>query len=152
MKIILDNHIRFRDKQLKNFVDLFRSVDTNRDGIINEEEFSELIQKMKIFKEDEVENVIFQYLEKLDPFDNQKFTFSECINFFSSEFIEDKNLNGEEREISVLEKVCFPDTPDKNGNNVINIQQENNENDKIIEGIETNNNINEQNENNNNKN
>ena len=136
MKIILDNHIRFRDKQLKNFVDLFRSVDTNRDGIINEEEFSELIQKMKIFKEDEVENVIFQYLEKLDPFDNQKFTFSECINFFSSEFIEDKNLNGEEREISVLEKVCFPDTPDKNGDNAINIQQENNDNNKIIEGVE----------------
>ena len=107
---------------------------------------------MKIFKEDGVENVIFQYLEKLDPFDNQKFTFSECINFFSSEFIEDKNLNGEEREISVLEKVCFPDTPDKNGNNVINIQQENNENDKIIEEIEANNNVNEQNENNNNKN
>ena len=97
---------------------------------------------MKIFKEDGVENVIFQYLEKLDPFDNQKFTFSECINFFSSEFIEDKNLNGEEREISVLEKVCFPDTPDKNGNNV-------NDNDKIIElGIDSNNNINEENENN----
>ena len=109
MKIILDNHIRFRDKQLKNFVDLFRSVDTNRDGIINEEEFSELIQKMKIFKEEEVENVIFQYLEKMDPYDHQKFTFSECINFFSSEFIQDKDMNGDEKEISVLEKVCFRD-------------------------------------------
>ena len=151
MKIILDNHIRFRDKQLKNFVDLFRSVDTNRDGIINEEEFSELIQKMKIFKEDEVENVIFQYLEKLDPFDNQKFTFSECINFFSSEFIQDKDMNGDEKEISVLEKVCFRDNQNRNGNNVINNLQENNvnDNDTIIElGIDSNNNINEENENN----
>ena len=152
MKIILDNHIRFRDKQLKNFVELFRSVDTNRDGIINEEEFSELIQKMKIFKEEEVENIIFQYLEKLDPYDNQKFTFSECINFFSSEIIEDKNINGEEKEISVLEKVCFPDVANKNGDNAINIQQENNDNNKIIEGVEKNNNINEQNENENNNN
>ena len=151
MKIILDNHIRFRDKQLKNFVQLFRSVDTNRDGIINEEEFSELIQKMKIFKEEEVENVIFQYLEKMDPYDNQKFTFSECVNLFSSEFIQDKDMNGDEKEISVLEKVCFRDNQNRNGNNVINNQQENNvnDNDKIIElGIDSNNNINEEIENN----
>ena len=151
MKIILDNHIRFRDKQLKNFVQLFRSVDTNRDGIINEEEFSELIQKMKIFKEEEVENIIFQYLEKMDPYDNQKFTFSECVNLFSSEFIQDKDMNGDEKEISVLEKVCFRDNQNRNGNNVINIQQENNvnDNDKIIElGIDSNNNINEEIENN----
>ena len=148
MKIILDNHIRFRDKQLKKFVELFRSVDTNRDGIINEEEFSELIQKMKIFKEDEVENIIFQYLEKMDPFDYQKFTFSECINFFSSEFIQDKNMNGEEKEISVLEKVCFQDNQKINGNNTINNNNEN-DNNRILElGIDSNNNINEENENN----
>ena len=149
MKIILDNHIRFRDKQLKIFVDLFKSVDTNRDGIINEDEFSELIQKMKIFKEEEIENVIFQYLEKLDPFDYQKFTFSECINFFSSEFIHDKNVNGEEKEISVLEKICFQENQNNNENNEINNQNENNDNDKCVEyGIDSNNNINEENENN----
>ena len=149
MKIILDNHIRFRDKQLKIFVDLFKSVDTNRDGIINEDEFSELIQRMKIFKEEEIENVIFQYLEKLDPFDYQKFTFSECINFFSSEFIQDKNVNGEEKEISVLEKICFQENQNNNENNEINNQNENNDNDKCVEyGIDSNNNINEENENN----
>ena len=151
MKIVLDHHIRFRDKQLKNFVELFKSVDTNRDGIINEDEFSELIQKMKIFKEEEIENIIFQYLEKIDPFDNQKFTFSECINFFSSEYIQDKNVNGEGKEISVLEKVCFQDNTNKNGNNLIINQNENieNDNDKAVEfGIDSNNNINEENENN----
>ena len=151
MKIILDNHIRFRDKQLKNFVDLFKSVDTNRDGIINEDEFSELIQRMKIFKEDEIENVIFQYLEKIDPYDYQKFTFSECINFFSSEFIPDKDINGEEKEISVLEKVCFKENQDRNGNNIINNQNQN-ENDINIQIQMAPNNINEENENENNLN
>ena len=151
MKIILDNHIRFRDKQLKNFVDLFKSVDTNRDGIINEDEFSELIQRMKIFKEDEIENVIFQYLEKIDPYDYQKFTFSECINFFSSEFIPDKDINGEEKEISVLEKVCFKESQDRNGNNLINNQNQN-ENDVNIQIRMAPNNINEENENENNVN
>ena len=149
MKIILDNHIRFRDKQLKNFVDLFKSVDTNRDGIINEDEFSELIQRMKIFKEDEIENVIFQYLEKIDPYDHQKFTFSECINFFSSEFVPDKDINGEEKEISVLEKVCFKENQDRNGNNLINNQNQN-ENDIKIQIQMAPNNINEEKENENN--
>ena len=150
MKIILDNHIRFRDKQLKNFVDLFKSVDTNRDGIINEDEFSELIQRMKIFKEDEIENIIFQYLEKIDPYDYQKFTFSECINFFSSEFIPDKDSNGEEKEISVLEKVCFKEILNKNGNNVINNQNQNENDINIQIRMAPNNNIHEENENENN--
>ena len=112
IKIVLDNHIRFRDKQLKNFVELFKSVDTDKDGVINEEQFSELIQKMKIFKKEEVENKIFHFLEKIDPFDNQKFTFSECISFFSSEMIKEKD--GNENEISILEKVCLNE--EKNNN------------------------------------
>ena len=127
IKIILDNHIRSRDKKLKNFVELFRSVDTNRDGIINEDEFSELIQKMKIFKEEDIENIIFQYLSKIDPFDNQKITFSECIDFFLNEMIIDKDANGEEQEISVLDKVCFQANNKKNGYNNLN-NQENEEN------------------------
>ena len=115
IKIVLDNHIRFRDKQLKNFVTLFKSVDTNKDGIINEEEFNELIEKMNIFKEDEVQNKIFEFLEKLDPFDNQKFTFSDCISFFSNEYIKDVDTNGNEKEISILEKICFNEYKDENG-------------------------------------
>ena len=114
IKIVLDNHIRFRDKQLKNFVGLFKSVDTDKDGVINEDQFSELIQKMKIFKEKEVENKIFHFSEKIDPFDYQKFTFSECISFFSSEMIKEKD--GNENEISILEKVCLNE--EKNNNDV----------------------------------
>ena len=144
IKIVLDDHIRFRDKQLKKFVELFKIVDKNRDGIINEEEFTELVQKMKIFKEDEVENRIFQYLEKIDPFDNQKFTFSECVTFFSGEMIIDKDINGNEKEISVLEKVCF-NNENKNGNDNLEI----NEIEPIIEsGVLNNNNNNAGNNNN----
>ena len=132
LKIVLDNHIRFRDKQLKKFVDLFKSVDKNNDGIINEEEFSELVHKMNIFKEDEVENIIFQFLDKLDPFDNQQFTFSQCITFFSVEFIKDIDTNGNEKKISVLEKVCFSETKNENERNET-INNEMNEIEPIIE-------------------
>ena len=155
IKIVLDNHIKFRDKQLKNFVNLFRSVDTNRDGVINEEEFSELIHKMKVFKEDEVENKIFQFLEKMDPFDNQKFTFSECVNFFSSEIIKNNDINGEEKEISILEKICFKENKNENVNNEINSNNNNeiNENEQVLNtGIDSNNNINNSNKNSNDNN
>ena len=142
IKIVLDNHIRFRDKQLMNFVKLFKSVDTDKDGIINEEEFTELIQKMNIFKEEEVENRIIQYLGKIDPFDTQRITFSDCVSFFSNEIIIDNDINGNEKEISILEKVCF----NTNTNGRIKNERNNNEinsNIPLMEsGIDSNNNIN----------
>ena len=119
IKIVLDNHIRFRDKQLKRFVELFKSVDKNKDGSINEDEFTELVQKMNIFKEEEVENKILQFLEKIDPYDNQKITFSECVNFFSNEIIKENDIKGNEKEIYILEKICLEEN-NKNGNYDIN--------------------------------
>ena len=108
---MLDNHIGFRDKQIKNFVTLFKEVDKNCDGIINEQEFSELVIKFKIFPKENVENEIFKFLEKIDVYDNQKFTFSDCVTFFTNEKIKDENG----KEISILQKVCM------NNNNIDNI-------------------------------
>ena len=107
IRIVLNSHIRFRDRQLKNFVQLFQSVDIDRDGILNEEEFSELIQKMGIFKEEEIESKILYFLERIDPFDYQKITFSECVSFFAGEYILENNDNNKGNEISILEKICF---------------------------------------------
>ena len=107
IRIVLNSHIRFRDRQLKNFVKLFQSVDLDRDGILNEEEFRKLVQNMNIFKEEEIEGRIFYFLERIDPFDNQKITFSECISFFAGEYIMDNDDNKNGNEISILEKICF---------------------------------------------
>ena len=102
IRIVSRCHIKFRDQQLKNFVQIFNSIDTDKDGIINEEEFSELIHTMKIFKKEEVNSYIYYYLEKIDPFDNQQITFSECISFFAQEMIKDND-----KDISILEKICI---------------------------------------------
>ena len=126
IRIVLNSHIRFRDRQLKNFVELFKSVDIDRDGVINEDEFAELIQKMKIFKEEEIENKIFYFLEKIDPFDNQKITFSECINFFSGELITEIDDNKNQYKISVLEKIFF-NNETKEAHKTENIIDSNNE-------------------------
>ena len=138
IKIVLDNHIRLRDKQLKNFVEIFRSVDTNKDGVINEEEFGELVQRMKIFKEDDVENKILQFLELIDPFDNQKITFSDCVSFFSGEIIQDVDVDGNEKDISVLEKICYSNE-DKSRNGNLKIGNEFNETEQIDNSINVNN-------------
>ena len=149
IKIVLDNHIRLRDKQLKTFVELFRSIDTNRDGIINEEEFTQLVMKMKIFKEDEVETKIFEFLEKFDPFDTQKFTFSDCVSFFSSELFKENDENG--KGISILEKVCLNGNIKNENNELNNNEIIENKSDQIMDsGIEQNNDVNNNDINNNN--
>ena len=108
LKIVLDNHIRFRDKQLKNFVNIFKSIDTDKDGILNEEEFTELVRKLNIFNEKEIENILFNLLQKIDPFDTQKFTFSDCVTLFSNETYNDSsNISGNHKKITILEKICF---------------------------------------------
>ena len=130
LRIVLNSHIRFRDRQLKNFVQIFQSVDTDRDGVLNEDEFWELMQKTKIFKEEELESKMLFFLEKIDPFDEQKITFSECISFFSEELFKDDNGN----EISILEKICFNERnneQNKYENNYnMNIKQQNEQNDQ----------------------
>ena len=131
LRIVLNSHIRFRDQQLKNFVQIFQSVDTDRDGVLNEEEFWELMQKTGVFKEDEIESKMLYFLEKIDPFDNQKITFSECVSFFSEEFVKDENGN----EVSILEKICFnnrnnEEKINENNNDISNQQNDQNNQDK----------------------
>ena len=131
LRIVLNSHIRFRDQQLKNFVQIFQSVDTDRDGVLNEEEFWELMQKTGVFKEDEIESKMLYFLERIDPFDNQKITFSECVSFFSEEFVKDENGN----EVSILEKICFnnrnnEEKINENNNDISNQQNDQNNQDK----------------------
>lgn len=103
IKIVLDYHIRLRDKQLRNFVNLFRKIDKDKNGILNEEEFSELVRSFKVYNEEEVDSIIFKFLSILDPYDNQKITFSECVSLFSIEIIGNEG----EQTISLLERICL---------------------------------------------
>ena len=111
IKLVLDYHIHLRDKQLRNFIVLFRAVDVDKNGVINENEFATLIRKLNIYDTTVIDDVIYSFLSKIDPFENQKITFSECISLFSTEHVnktgnalplsEDANA-----VITLLEKVC----------------------------------------------
>lgn len=105
IKIVLDYHIRLRDKQLKTFVNLFRKIDKDKNGVLNEEEFTELVRSFRIYNEDDIDSIVFKFLTVIDPYENQKITFSECVSLFSLEMFNEGGQN-----VSLLEKVCFGKT------------------------------------------
>lgn len=111
-KTILDFQLSEHEKFLYEFTQLFKQVDTDRNGIINEDEFRDLLQQMRVLHKDEELIVLLQIV---DPYNNQKMTYSEIVHLLSSHMISayddeqdtisqlgsTNNLFG---EISVLEK------------------------------------------------
>ena len=101
LKLICGYQIKNRDKYLKNFVNLFRKYDTDLDGILNETEFVGLINDIPYCKNN-ADEYVFKFLSIIDPFNNKKITFSECVSLFSMEIIEDnidnKNIKEENNQ------------------------------------------------------
>ena len=107
VKIIHEFQIRQREKQLKNFVQLFKSVDKDNNGIINEEEFVNLLYNMNIFGE-QLKRKIVELLTQIDPYNNKQITFSECVNLFGSiPYEQDGNNQNQNNQISILDKISM---------------------------------------------
>ena len=96
--ICLGKQIKLHIKYLKPIIDLFQSIDTDKDGIINEEEFCELIKRMEIFGTDNNEQIIEELLDNIDPYKNKSFTFSELINWFGK-------INFDDTQ-TIIERFC----------------------------------------------
>ena len=94
--------------------------------MINEEEFSELVRSFQIYNEDEIDDKIFNFLSKIDVFDNQKITFSECISFFQTEPIGiENNNNFNKDEETILERICFGEKNHLNNSEISGISKKN---------------------------
>ena len=127
LRLLCVYQIKNRDKYLKNFVILFRKHDSDSDGILTENEFSNLIRDIPYCKDNEDE-YIFKFLSIIDPFNNKKITFSECVSILSMEMVdviedniqnEDNKENNEEinnkvkikkdikNQVSLLDKICL---------------------------------------------
>lgn len=84
IKVLLDFQLKGHEKFLNKFTQIFRKVDTDADGIVNEQEFRDLVVFMDLgFSEDD----IVRLLQIIDPYDNQQITFSEGVALFSTELI-----------------------------------------------------------------
>jgi Ca2+-binding EF-hand superfamily protein len=69
------------EKFLSCFTQIFKSVDSDSNGIVDENEFRDLIIKMGVVQTmDEVE----QLLSIIDPHNNKQMTYSEIVQLLSS--------------------------------------------------------------------
>jgi Ca2+-binding EF-hand superfamily protein len=105
LRLLCVYQIKNRDKYLKNFVDLFRKFDTNNDGILNENEFVDLIKSIPYCQKN-IEINIFKFLSIVDPFNNKKIIFSDCVKLFSMEDLKE-NENENSENTNLLDKICL---------------------------------------------
>ena len=130
IKLVGEHQIKNREKYLKNFVQLFRKYDTDFDGVLNENEFINMIKDIP-YCQNNLDDYIFRFLSTIDPFNNKKITFNECVSLFGMEMISDNdniNINNkqennnqendinnnksksEKSQISLLDKICLENT------------------------------------------
>ena len=89
LKVLLDFQLRGHEIFLEKFLNLFKVVDFDSDGIINEAEFQDLVSGMDLgFTEEDIDRL----LQVIDPYDNQQITFSEAVALFSTELIPVENV------------------------------------------------------------
>ena len=83
LNIFHEFEVNKREKYLKPFVDIFRSVDEDNDGILNETQFINLVKKMNIFDENNFDFSLNELLNLIDPYKNKKIIFTDCVELFS---------------------------------------------------------------------
>lgn len=82
LKVLLDFQLHGHEKFMQTFIEAFRSVDQDGNGVVNEEEFRSLVESLGVGL-DEAE--ISRLLGLVDPFNNQQITFSDCVALLSTE-------------------------------------------------------------------
>ncbi|CDW90802.1 UNKNOWN [Stylonychia lemnae] len=97
LKTVLDFQLKEHEKFLSKFIHEFKNIDKDHDGIINEEQFKQMISVFGIDKQR-----IDKFLNLIDPFNNEKITFSECVQLLSSETV----ISQEGGESAVLEYIA----------------------------------------------
>jgi len=101
-KIILDFQLQEHEKFLKNFTNLFKQIDTDSVGYLNEPQFRILINGMELFLEEDQVNYL---LQEIDPYNNNKMTYSEIVQLLSSQMVpSNNNPNVPSNSIPILEK------------------------------------------------
>lgn len=62
----------------------FKRFDLNQDGVLDENEFRSLVISMGVLKE---QQEVEQLLHQIDPFNNQKMTYSEIVALLSAHMV-----------------------------------------------------------------
>lgn len=105
-RIILDYQIKCRVKYLRNFVHIYKELDSDDNGILNEDEFIQLVANTELYNE----RFAFEsnrLLMLVDPFNNKQVTFSDVITVFSNEIVTEVDSNGNAKKVNVLDKISI---------------------------------------------
>ena len=120
--ICLEYQIKLHIKYLKPFIKLFQTIDTDRDGVLDEEQFVELIKNMNIFDDENIQRIIEEFLNNIDPYQNKHIIFSDIVELFSK-------INYDQNQ-TIMDKFCINDNNNINNNNINNQINDNKDNDK----------------------
>jgi len=142
INVVGEYQIKLREKYLKNFVKLFRKHDTDLDGVLNENEFINLIKDIP-YCQNNLDEFIFKFLSIIDPFDNKVFIFNDCVSLLSLEIIEENIINNNKEENIDIINNLDDEIKDKDKNEV-----ENGNKDNVIDNNNNLNNNNNKDENN----
>ena len=110
--ICLEYQIKLHIKYLKPFIKLFQTIDTDRDGVLDEEQFVELIKNMNIFDDENIQRIIEEFLNNIDPYQNKHIIFSDIVELFSK-------INYDQNQ-TIMDKFCINDNDNIINNNNIN--------------------------------
>ncbi|KAG2393869.1 hypothetical protein C9374_003633 [Naegleria lovaniensis] len=84
LEVLLDFQLESHEKFLSKFVKMFREVDSNKDGILNQHELKQLLTTINPNGTDEEYQ---NFVSIIDPNNNQQITFSECVTYLSADLL-----------------------------------------------------------------
>jgi Ca2+-binding EF-hand superfamily protein len=84
LKILLDFQLSAHEVFLKAFLELFKQIDTDNNGVIDQDQFRDLVRSLNVGTN---EADLTRLLDLVDPHGNGQTTFSECVTVFASETI-----------------------------------------------------------------
>lgn len=84
LKLMMDFHLARHDKFISPFVMLFKSADSDTNGIINQDEFRAILLAMgDEMKVQWAEEEVLRMIGEADPSGQQQITFSQCVSLFT---------------------------------------------------------------------
>ena len=103
-KIVVQFQLESHTQYIKKFVNLFKMIDTNNDGIISKNEFIQMMQNINS-NLNIPEASIVELIQKADPLNMDQINFSECVLLLLLEKI--NIMKGTDSSLSILEAYLY---------------------------------------------
>ena len=88
--ILIGYQITYREKYLSNLHKLFIKYDEDSLGVLNENGFNKLLNSIDFIQKEGIQ-FMKKLLNKIDPYSYNNISFTDIVNLFSEELIEDKS-------------------------------------------------------------